>query len=415
MHPFRRYERKEFDAAGCTRCGRCLSECPVMHLPESDAKIEIVALIRCLQEPGYSNTSTEAILRACTSCFACNVLCPQDCRPTNLFLALWGQQYREHGLPERARYFLPHSRPNFRTYVMERMSADEKQAVESWKSLEPVESFFYPGCNLITTPYLTFSKLFADLPIRGALEYCCGEMYLRMGLDEHLEQVARKCTAYFKTLGAKTVYLQCTAGLNMFTNVLPQFGADFAGVEFVSFLKLVHERLASGELPIVKRFDGRTVAVQDSCHAKIYEPGFADWPRKVLSLLGFTVREAPQHGDTALCCGIGSGFSHEAAYGKTALIRGQRACASNLRCARSDVVAVYCSGCLEMLSVSRYVSRLGSPVYHILELIQEAIGEKPLRRHRGVARNFLIGTLRNQGGGRNRFRLPPVESTGEQP
>jgi len=386
-----------------------------LSLPDPEAKAEIASLIACLQGAGLARPSTEAVLRSCTSCFACDVLCPQDCRPANLFLAIWGRRFRERGLPERARYFLPHSRPNFRTYVLERMTAEEKDAVESWKSLEPVETFFYPGCNLITTPYLTFSKLFAGLPIRGALDYCCGEMYFRMGLEDLLEQVARKCTAYFRTLGAKTVYLQCTAGLNMFANVLPQFGADFAGIRFEPFLKRVFEGLESGEWPIVKRFDGRTVAVQDSCHAKIYEPGYADWPRKTLSLLGFSVREAPRHGDTGLCCGIGSGFSHEAAYGKVDLIRGQRACVHNLRDARADVVAVYCSGCLAMMSVARYVARLGSPVYHILELIQEAIGEQPLRRHRGVARNFLIGTLRNQGGGKRRFRPPPIEQSGDSP
>ncbi len=406
---FRTYERNPFDAAGCTRCGRCLSECPVMHLPEPEARAEIASLIQYAQEPGYSRTSTDEVLRRCTSCFACNVLCPENCRPTNLFLDLWHRQYEREGLPDRTRYFLPHSRPNFRTYVLERLSRAEQDAVRSWGSLEPVETFFYPGCNLITTPYLTFSRLFADMPIRGTLDSCCGEMYFRMGLYDQVEQTARRCTALFRTLGARTVYLQCTAGLNMFTNVLPQYGADFAGIHFAPFIKLLHDRLASGELPIVKRFDGKTVTIQDSCHAKIYEPGYHDWPRKVLALLGFEIREAPQHAETGLCCGIGSGFSHAAGYGKAALIGGQRACAKNLRSSHADYVAVYCSGCLEMLSVSQYVSRIGAPVYHILELVQEAIGETPLRRHRGVARNFLVGALRNQKGGTGRFTVPPIE------
>jgi hypothetical protein len=52
---------------------------------------------------------------------------------------------------------------------------------------------------------------------------------------------------------------------------------------------------------------------------------------------------------------------------------------------------------------------MGRPVYHILELIQQAIGETPLRRHRRVARDFLVGTLRNQGRGGNRFTPEPIE------
>lgn len=409
MSPFRRYERGEFDADTCTRCGNCLAECPAMHLPGDRAKTEIASLIRYRQDPGYAHPSTDAVLRTCTSCFACNISCPLDCRPTNLFLSIWRQQYERNGLPERARYFLPHSRPNFRTYVLQRMSAEEKRAVEAWKALDPVDTMFYPGCNLITTPYLTFSKLFDGLPIRGALDYCCGEMYFRMGLEAYVEQTARKCTQYFKTLGAKTVYLQCTAGLNMFTHVLPQFGADFDGIRFLPFLHYLYGQLASGALPIARRFDGKTVTLQDSCHAKIYEPEYAEWPRKILRLLGFEIREAPRNKETALCCGIGSGFSHGAAYGKAAMIRGQRACAHNLRDAHADATAVYCSGCLEMLAVSRYVARGGSPVYHILELIQEAIGEKPLRRHPRAARQFLMGTLLHQRGSRKRFRPAPIE------
>jgi Fe-S oxidoreductase len=405
---FRKYQRLPFDAERCTRCGLCLSECPVMQLPEDEAKTEIECLIDYFRGAAPSSVSTQKVLRACTSCFACNLVCPAACRPANLFLDIWHDEYKRDGLPATARYFLPHSRPNFRTYVVERLSRELRDIVESWQTLEPAEEIFYPGCNLITTPYLTRSRLFDGLPIRGSLDYCCGEMYFRMGLYEQLEQVARKCTGYFQKLRAKRVYLQCTAGLNMFTNVLPQFGADFAGIEFIPFLKRLHDKLVSGALPVVKRFDGKTVAIQDSCHAKIFEPDFDEWPRKILRFLGFTIAEAPLHSTRGLCCGIGSGFSHGAGYGKASMIAGQRDCVHNLKRAHADYVAVYCSGCLEMLSVSRYVARLDAPAYHVLELVQEAIGETPARQHRKVAFDFLAGTLRNQHGGK-RFFPPPIE------
>ena len=122
----------------------------------------------------------------------------------------------------------------------------------------------------------------------------------------------RRCSAYFRQLQAKTVYLLCTGDLNMFTNVLPQFGADFSGISFVPFLEYLHGKLSSGAWPLLRRFDGKTITVQDSCHTKLYAPGYAEYPRKILSMLGFTVREAPLHGESALCCGFGSGCSIEA-------------------------------------------------------------------------------------------------------
>ena len=408
-YAFRKYERRPFDAEACVQCGKCLSQCPVLHLPEARAKEEIAALAQCLTDGPKSTKSTESILARCTSCFSCNLICPNDCRPANLFLDIWHRRYERGGLPVRARHFLPHSVPNFRTYAIERFSKREKETVESWKRLEPADAIFYPGCNIITTPYLTFSRLFEEMDIRGALEYCCGEMYFRMGLYDQLEQVARKDTAYFRVLKAKKVYMLCTAGLNLFTNVLPQFGADFSGIEFVPYLRLLYKRLESGTLPIVKRFDGKTIALQDSCHAKLYEEAFHDWPRKILTLLGFEVLEPERSRQSMLCCGIGAGFSHGAAYGKRELISGQRACMKNARGPRADCIGAYCSGCLEMLSAAKYVSWGMTPVYHIIELIQEAIGEEPLRKQRRLAFDFLRGTLTKQETGRERFFIPPIE------
>lgn len=408
-HTFRRYERRPFDAERCTECARCLTECPVMHLPEPEAVARVRALKRYAADPEYTDATAERVLRACTSCFACNVICPEDCRPANLFLDLWYRAYQREGLPARAQYFLPHSLENFRTFAMDRFPPEFKEAVESWKSTEPAAEVFYTGCNLIATPYLTFSRLFDGLAIRGGLEYCCGEMYFRMGLYDQVEEIARKLTAYFRAIGARKVYGLCTACLNVLDNVLPQFGADFTGIEFVPYLKVIHGRLASGELPLVKRFEGRTITIQDSCHAKIFEEGYADWPRRILELLGFTILEAAQHGDTALCCGIGSGFSHDAAYGKLDMIRGQRQCTKNLNDAGADCIGVYCSGCLQTLSTAKYVAWSPRPIYHVIELIQEAIGETPRRAQGRLARHLLEGTVLRQRIAGRRFSPPPIE------
>lgn len=408
-YPFRKYERKAFDAERCTACGACFSKCPVLRMPETSAEEAILSLRRHFEDEAEAPGAGAPVLARCTSCFACNLICPENCRPANLILDLWHRRYVKEGLPARARYFLPHSRPNFRTYVLDRLPDDERRAIESWKDTAPVDELFFPGCNIIAAPYLTFSSLFDGLPIRGALEYCCGEMYFRMGLYEALEQVARKCTGYFKALQVKRVYLLCTAGLNLFSHILPQYGADFSGVTFIPYFKVIHERLLSGALPIVKRFDGETVTVQDSCHGKLYEEAYYAWPRRILELIGFRVVEAEHNRQTALCCGIGGGFSHDAAYGKAALIGGQRRCMKNAAEPGAGRIAAYCAGCLEMLSAAKYVSWPRTPVYHVLELVQEAIGETPKRRQGRIAFDFTRGTLLNQSLGGARFFVPPIE------
>jgi Fe-S oxidoreductase len=410
---FRKYERLPFDAARCTGCGECFHQCPVMQLPIAQAREAIRQLIDLStgsgQRPGH-RARLPRPLRSCTSCLACNQVCPEDCRPANLILDLWHEAYLREGLPARAAHFLPHARPNFRTDILARLPADERQAVARWQQGGPVREFLYPGCNLITTPYLTFSRLFEGLEIRGGLDHCCGEMLFRMGLYEAVEQVARRLTRWFDHLGARRVYLVCTAGLNMLCNVLPQFGADFAGIEFVPFQRLALERLQSGELGVVEPLE-RTVTVQDSCHARTLVPGFADLPRALLAAIGVHVAEAPHCRASQICCGIGGGFAHTSAYDPFRLLLSARAVSRDHRRTDAHATCVYCSGCLEMLSVARYSDPNRRPVFHLLELIQMAIGETPRRRQGTLAARFVASTVRRQFPkllSSERFWVPPL-------
>ncbi len=405
------YERRPFDRERCTLCGECFHRCPVMGLPLDRARREMERMLAGEDSP---------VLRACTSCLACTLFCPEDCRPPNLVLEHWHEAYQREGLPARAAYFLPHARPNFRTDIVARLPADERAAVTCWRQEVPTREFLYSGCNLLTTPYLTFSRLFEGIEIRGGLDYCCGEMLFRMGLYEAVEQVARRLSHWFRRLGAERVYLVCTAGLNMLRHVLPQFGADFSGIEFLPYLQVVLDRLEGGDLSPVRPLD-LTVTIQDSCHARVVEPGFADLPRRVLDAIGVEVQEAPHHRDQQLCCGIGGGFAHASAFHPVDLLLSARTTSRDHRRSPADgqgvrpsATCVYCSGCLEMMSVARFVDPNRRPIFHLLELVQMAIGETPRRRQGPVARQFISGTVRRQFPhllSRQRFWLPdlPVE------
>ena len=404
------YERRPFEEAQCTRCGECLHRCPVMELPLERAGEEMERLIQACLPARAEHAVASPVLRACTSCLACNLFCPEDCRPANLILDRWHEAYVREGLPTRAAYFLPHSLPNFRTDIVARLPADERAAVARWRREAPTAEFLYAGCNLITTPYLTFSRTFEGMEIRGGLDYCCGEMLFRMGLYEAVEGVAQRLSAWFRRLGARRVYLVCTAGLNMMRNVLPQFGADLAGIEFVPYLQVVLDRLENGDLGEIRPLE-MTVTVQDSCHTRSVEPGFADLPRRVLAAVGVEVWEAPHHREGQLCCGIGGGFSHGSAYHPVDLLLSARATSRDHRRATADATCVYCSGCLEMMAVARLVDPNRRPVFHLLELVQLATGERPRRRQDSLARAFVLGTVRRQFPrlvSRERFWLPEL-------
>ena len=76
----RPYQRKPFNRERCTVCGECFHRCPVMHLPLERAQREMARLLAGEDSP---------VLRKCTSCQACNLFCPEDCRPANRVLDRW--------------------------------------------------------------------------------------------------------------------------------------------------------------------------------------------------------------------------------------------------------------------------------------------------------------------------------------
>ncbi len=415
---FRPYTRGPFKADQCTKCGICFHSCPVVHLPIDEAKVAIDALAKYNSDKKDLPKPASNVLASCTTCMACNVACPNDCRPTNLVQGIWHDAYKKEGLPIRAKYFVHHEPVNFRTHVIDHLPEKEKAMVESWRSLDIVDEILYPGCSGVTMPYLLLAKqgdvtvpsrLFDGMVVRGSIDNCCGETYFRSGLFDVVEQVARRITRYLRDLlKVKRVICLCNACGDMLANILPQFGADTKGIEVVPLIKVLHDKLRSGDLKIVKRFDGKTVTIQEACHAKIYEAGYYDYPRAILKMLGFEVVEARHAGDANLCCGIGYGFSRASSYSKLAIIKGSTSCLKNAVSAGADIVCTYCAGCQEMFSVVKNLYWTRKPTWYITELVQEAIGEVPVRRHGATGRTFLAGSFQKQQRGKEAFFVPEV-------
>ena len=375
-----------FNPKACDECGECFHQCPVMQLPLSVAQTEI----RRLKEGKRS----KYVLNRCTTCFACNFFCPQNANPCQLIISLYNQEYKEKGLPLRAKYFQPHQVPNFRRYVVDRLPGDERRLLEKWGDLSPTKEFCYPGCNVCTVPYLTQTSLLEDVDIRGGLSYCCGETYYRTGMLDTLQQVGKRMQNYLRTLKAKKMMILCPAGYNMFANILPHFGMDI-DLEITPLLVWLRERIENGTIHLKRKLDLR-VTIQESCYGKIFGKEYYELPRKILEQIGIEVIEMKWSKECSLCCGIGAGFPIHSGYHPRDILLATFRSLREAKKTRADALVVYCAGCLQMLSAGKifYPSRM--PVYHILEVIQMAIGEEPLRRQDSRARVLSQGTLIHQ-------------------
>jgi len=376
-----------FDLEKCKLCGECLHQCPELML----------TLDRAREEKAGINRGEISLLvsRTCTGCFNCDFYCPNQANPAETIVDHWWRKYQNQGLALRAKYFLPLERDNFRTYVMERLPADEKALLLSWNSETRCEEFIYPGCNVCAVPYITMTGLLPEIPIRGALDWCCGEMIYRMGLYDLFEQQGQRMRARFKELGAKNILMMCTAGTIIFSKVLPEkFGINF-DIKFKPLLQYLWEEMESGRIKIERKLNF-TATLQDSCYSKFMGKEYMELPRKILERIGIKVKEMPRSKSRAVCCGIGAGFSIDSAYNPVWLIRSTMRRIREAKKTGAEIICAYCAGCLQMLSVGGIFYPGAPDVYHILELIQMASGEKPKRRIKERARLILEGVLKNQ-------------------
>jgi len=371
----------------CTLCGECLHKCPEMALPLETAKKE--------KEKINNGVMSDWVSRKCTGCFDCDYYCPNDAKPCETIVRLWYEEYKEKGLRERARYFTPLEPVNFRSYVIDRLPADESETLAKWDDTSKCEDFIYPGCNVCTVPYLTETSLLPDIPVRGGLEWCCGETFYRMGYFDLAEAQGKKMRERFSDMGAKEVLMMCTAGTVLFTKVMPErLGIKF-DAEFKPLVRYLWERLESGEIKVVNKL-GLRATIQDSCYSKFLDPDYMELPRKILEKIGVDVVEMPRSKGSMVCCGIGAGFSMQSNFNPVHLTYSTMKRIREAQKTGADIFCVYCAGCLQMAAVGSIFYPGSPPLYHLLELVRMAAGEEPERRIKSRARSMFAGTARNQ-------------------
>lgn len=372
----------------CEECGECLMKCPVMSLGRNAAVREIRAL--------RAGAPSKYVVKKCQSCFACDLVCHKRANPAELFMEAFGKEIARKGQPAWSSYFQPHEDGNFRRHVISRLPDDEKKMIERWSDMSPCDEFVYPGCNMCVTPYITRASFLRDLNIRGGLDVCCGEMYFRTGMFDRLRACASKLNDYFAALGAKRMMILCTAGYNLFTNILPRYGFE-SDAEIKPYLPWLLEKIKSGDIEIKKKLN-MSVTVQESCHAKIFGPDYYNIPREILEQIGCRVVEMPHSGDCSLCCGIGGGFPAGSGYNPLDITAATMRVVHEAARTGADAIVTYCSGCMQSLSSGMVVYPIKKPVYHLFQMVQMAAGEKveeKLNRQRGAM--LVQGMLLKQG------------------
>jgi Fe-S oxidoreductase len=226
----------------------------------------------------------------------------------------------------------------------------------------------YPGCSVLTLPHLLDAEFMRGVTVSGDFDLCCGEMYFRQGLFEVVERVAEKLTAYYRGRDIGTMLFVCPAGLNMFRNVLPgQFGAEF-DFEKKYIGTYLLEKVESGEIEIARELK-RSVAVHDSCHARILGDEVMDTARRLYSLMGLEMREMAHNREEGFCCGFAAGCNR---YSPTDMVLASIKELWESQKTGAKEMAVYCTACVTTMTMYRWLFPTLQPLRHLLEYFKEA-------------------------------------------
>jgi ferredoxin len=361
-----------YDYDRCEECGDCLYRCQVMGLTRGEAQDEIRRL--------RAGERTRFIDSRCASCYSCNLFCPNDCSPYGLILYRWYQRYQNKGLPVRAQLAMPLEDVNFNTIARQHHTARERELVAGWEenasSPEAVAAaggtVLYAGCNAQIFPCLLDTSMIDDFTVIGAQELCCGELYFRLGIMDVVARQARVLEERFRRLGIKRMYVFCTAGFNILSNILPRyFGARF-DFEILYFYDWLLQRVDAGGTTFGHPWKGSAV-VQESCHAKVLGRRYADVPRELMRRAGLEVMEMAHARELSVCCGAACGARgyNPIAMGLQSLRQWKEARESG-----ADRMVAYCATCLLLLHMGRIIRPTRIPLYHLMEVLMQAAGEE---------------------------------------
>ncbi|MEX1208039.1 MAG: heterodisulfide reductase-related iron-sulfur binding cluster [Acidimicrobiia bacterium] len=393
------------DTDACTICGRCTSVCPanqtgkpldpreiVLKLGEVAARtgnppvsppVGVDRGITVTADSVFERITAEEVW-ACTSCRACDEVCPVDIEILDKILDM--RRYltlMEGAFPqELGQTFisLENSSNPYGSSQQGRGDWTKELDFEVKRLGDPgvtAEYLYWVGCagsfddrNRKTT--VSTARLLheagVDFAILGPMELCTGDPARRAGNEYVFQQLALQNIKTLNDLGVSKVITQCPHCFNTISNEYSQFGGEY---EVMHHSQVLMGLVKDGRLK-PKAKTGQTITFHDPCYLGRHNDVFIA-PREVVKRSGDLV-EMPRNGTDSFCCGAGgSRMWMEESIGKRVnLERTEEALATG-----ADVIATGCPFCFVMLDDG--VKELGAEdrvqVKDLATLLEEQVGK----------------------------------------
>ena len=327
------------DTDACTMCGRCTSVCPAHATGKPLDPREIVLktgeVMAATGDPATTppigvdseitvpanwmfDRVTNDELWSCTSCKACDEICPVNIEILDKILDM--RRYKslmESDFPaELGNAYRAMENSGNPWAISQTERADwigDIEGIEVIAGGDPFESewLYWVGCagsfddknkKVSQAMAKLLQRANIDVSILGPAENCTGDPARRSGNEYIFQMLAMQNIETLNGMGVKKIITQCPHCFNTLKNEYPQLGGHY---EVIHHTQLLEELIDSGELDMSNASLEERIVYHDSCYLGRHNDVYMS-PRKVIgSLQGVDIVEAPRNGTKGMCCGAG--------------------------------------------------------------------------------------------------------------
>lgn len=347
--------KQGLDLYTCTECGRCKDVCPAyvtekplsLHEFNDNLKLELFEnadniIKRASLVPRIANNQNsdqvekikeqitalnskkkligeviaEDTLWACTTCRACEEVCPVAIEQVPRIIAMrQGQTLMAEAYPKELNIALKGLERNGNPWGIgydKRADWAEGLGVKTMADDADVDYLFWVGCagsfddrskKVSKSLVKILQKAGIRFAILGVEEKCTGDFARRVGNEMLFQMMAQENIETLNSYNVKRIITACPHCLNSLKHDYPQLGGNY---EVIHHAELIDQLIKEGKIKLNQSLDG-ALTYHDPCYLGRYN-NIYDQPRSVLkSVAKGAVRELDRHDRESFCCGAGGG------------------------------------------------------------------------------------------------------------